>query len=136
MRCAWRIGILGGVESIAAPPARLASGRRLGLLLNDRRRRRNLRLLIARLGLPVCRLGLLRRAIGRTGRHRRGVRRSSRPSRSGLHAGLKLPQALFELAVAILQLFVLAGQLPQLILEPLDAHFRIDIIGLRETRGT
>jgi hypothetical protein len=52
-----------------------------------------------------------------------------------LRTALKLPQTLFELAVAILQLFILAGQLPQLVLEPLDTQLRIGIIGLRETGG-
>ncbi len=52
-----------------------------------------------------------------------------------MHAALKLPQALFELAVAILQLFVLAGQLAQLVLEPLDVQFGIVIIGLCESGG-
>ncbi len=50
----------------------------------------------------------------------------------GLRAALKHPQALFELPVAVLQLLVLAGELPQLVLKLLDAHFRIGIVGLRQ----
>ena len=49
-------------------------------------------------------------------------------------ASAKLPQPLFELAVAVLQFLVLAGELAQLVLQPLDAHFRIRIIRLRESR--
>jgi hypothetical protein len=52
----------------------------------------------------------------------------------GLSAGgrrgatLQRPQTVFELAVAVLQLLVLAGELPQLVLELLNAHFRIRIL--------
>ncbi len=42
----------------------------------------------------------------------------------------ELAQPLFELAVAVLQFLVLAGQLPELLLEPLDPHFRVAVIGL------
>ena len=49
-----------------------------------------------------------------------------------LRAALKHLQAIFELAVAILQFLVLAGELPQLILELLNAHRRIFVIGLRQ----
>jgi hypothetical protein len=52
-------------------------------------------------------------------------------ARSALHAPLKHPQALFELPVAVLQLLILAGELPQLILKPLNSHFRVGVIGLR-----
>jgi len=52
-------------------------------------------------------------------------------SGDGLRAALKQPQAVFELAIAVLQLLVLASELTQLILELLNAHFRIDILGLR-----
>ena len=44
----------------------------------------------------------------------------------------KLPQPLLELAVAVLQLLVLAGQLPQLVFQPLDPHFSVGIVGLRD----
>jgi hypothetical protein len=47
-------------------------------------------------------------------------------------ACLKLPQAIFELPVAVLQLLILASQLPQLILELLNPHRRVFIIGLRQ----
>ena len=50
----------------------------------------------------------------------------------GLRAALQRPQALLELPVAVLQFLVLAGELPQLILELLDAHFRVGIVGLRQ----
>jgi len=42
-----------------------------------------------------------------------------------------LAQAFLELSVAVLQLLVLAGQLPQLIFKPLDPHIRIGVVGLR-----
>jgi hypothetical protein len=44
---------------------------------------------------------------------------------------LKRPQALLELPVAVLQFLVLAGELPQLIFELLNSHFRVDVVGLR-----
>ena len=122
-------------------------GLRRRRLLNDRRRCRDLRLLvIAALRLAVTRLRLrvtglgLRLPIGRIGlRHRR--RRGHAGLGDGrLAAGCRrraaeLPQALFELAVAVLQFLVLAGQLPQLVFQPLDPHFRIGIVGLRESLG-
>ena len=43
----------------------------------------------------------------------------------------ELPQPLLKLAVAILQLLVLAGQLPQLVFKPLDPHLEVGIVGLR-----
>ena len=52
---------------------------------------------------------------------------------SGLRAALKRLQSFFELLVAVLQLLVLAGELPQLILKLLNAHFRVDGIGLRQS---
>ena len=66
----------------------------------------------------------------RTGLHRRrrgdaGLGDGRLSAGGGLRAALKLPQALFELPVAVLQLLVLAGELPQLVLELLDAHFRV-----------
>jgi hypothetical protein len=54
----------------------------------------------------------------------------------GLRAALKQPQTLFELPVAVLQLLILASELPQLILELLNPHFRVDILGLREGMRT
>ena len=94
-------------------------------LLNDRRGSSDLRLLVIRLG------GLLLLAIGRrdlSWRHGGGV---------GLNWGLagrtafELQDAIFELAVAILQLFVLAGELAQLVFQPLDPHLRV-VVRLRE----
>ena len=110
---AWRarrIRILAGVEGIATA----AAGRRrhaLRRLLDDRRRSRDLRV-ITRLALaagaadrPAAAAEALRRgwaaAVGRRRRRWRGG------------AALKRPQALLELPVAVLQLLVLAGELPQ-----------------------
>jgi len=83
-----------------------------------------LRLAVPRLRRRVS-LRLLRR------RHRRdiGLARRRLSALSGWLAA-KLAQPLLELAVAILQLLVLAGQLPQLVFEPLDPHFGIGIVGL------
>jgi hypothetical protein len=82
----------------------------------------------------------LRLTIGRIGLRRGRSRHAGLGSdrgRSGraLHAALELPQAFFELTIAVLQLLVLAGQLPQLVFQLLDAHFRISIIGLGKTGG-
>ena len=44
---------------------------------------------------------------------------------------LSAPQALFKLPVAVLQFLVLTGELPQLVLQLLNAHLRIDVDGLR-----
>ncbi len=139
LRCARRIGVLGWVEGIAAAPARLGRDRRLRGFLDDRRGSGDLRLFIARLRLPIGRLSLLSRTIGRIGRLRGRsgrILRDRRRSGHGLRAALKLPQPLFELAVAVLQFLVLARQLPQLIFQPLDTHFRIGVIGLRKHLGT
>ena len=121
-----------GVEGIATAAA---GGRCCRLLLNDRRGGCDLRLLVSglslrlALSLPCGRTGLLhrRRNCSDAGlRHRWLARRTC----SG-RAAAELPQPLLELAVAILQLLVLAGQLPQLVFEPLDPHLEIGIIGLR-----
>ena len=67
------------------------------------------------------------------------------PGRRSRHAGLRdrglatgrdrraaeLAQPLLKLAVSVLQFLVLAGELPQLVLEPLDPHIRVGIVGLR-----
>ena len=45
--------------------------------------------------------------------------------------GAKLAQPILELAVAVLQFLVLAGQLPELVFQPLDPHFQIGVVGLR-----
>jgi len=46
-------------------------------------------------------------------------------------ARLQLPDLLLELPVAELQFFILASELPQLILKLLHPQFRIDVVGLR-----
>jgi hypothetical protein len=46
-------------------------------------------------------------------------------------AGLQLPKLILELAIAELQLFVLAGELPQLVLQPLDLQALIGIVVAR-----
>ena len=61
-----------------------------------------------------------------------GRRQADRRAR--LRAALQRPQALLELPVAVLQLLVLAGELAQLVLELLDSHFRVGIIGLLRER--
>ena len=100
--------------------------------LDDRRRSSDLRL-IAGLGrgLPIGWIRLHRRRGGDIGL---GNRRRSAGSTLG--AALKQSQALFELPVTILQFLVLAGELPQLILKLLNPDFRIDIVGLGESRRT
>ncbi len=45
--------------------------------------------------------------------------------------GAKLTQPVLELAVAVLQFLVLAGQLPELVFQPLDPHFQIGVVRLR-----
>ena len=52
-----------------------------------------------------------------------------------MRAALQQPQAVLELPVAVLQFLVLAGELPQLIFQLLDPHFRIAIVGLRQSRA-
>ena len=131
-RRAGRVRILAGIEGIAAAAA---GRRRRRRLLHDRRGRGDLRLLVARLGLRIARLAW---AAGR----RIGLRRRRHRGHAGLghrrlagrrrgRAAAELPQPLLELAVAILQFLVLAGQLPQLVFEPLDPHLEIGIVGLR-----
>ena len=88
--------------------------------------RGNLRLVVSRLrcGLPIGRIRL-----------RRGKRSHTGLADGGcLRASLKCPQALLELLILMLQLLVLAGELPQLVLKLLNSHFRIAIIGLRQCR--
>jgi len=124
-RRARGIRVLAGIEGIAAAPA---SGRDSLRFLDDRRRRGNLRLVITGLDL-----WLPQRRIRLHGRRRRDVGQDDRGLATGgnLRAALQHPQAIFELPVAILQLFILAGELAQLILKLLNAHLRIGIIGLR-----
>jgi hypothetical protein len=115
-----------GIEGIAAASAgRWWHGFRL---LDDRRRSRDL-LAITRLDrrLPVGRAGLRRSHRGDVGLAGRSL-----AARGDLRAALEQPQPFFELPVAILQLLILAGQLPQLILELLNAQRRIFVIGLRQ----
>ena len=139
LRGARRIRIPTGIEGIATA---LAWRRRR--LLHDRRGRRDLRLDIAALRLRrIAGLGLRRiaglgprLAVGGLKLHRRcrsdarlGCRR-----RTGrrLHAALQLPQPILELAIAILQFLVLAGELAKLLFQLLDAQLRIRIIRLRQ----
>jgi hypothetical protein len=116
-----------GIEGVATAAALRCALR--CRLLDDRRRRGDLRL--------ITRLGRL--PIDRTGRRlHRGRRRDVGLNGGGLTAGdalgnalgaaPELPQALLELPVAILQLLVLPGDLPQLILKLLNSHFRVDIV--------
>ena len=94
------------------------------------RRIAGLRRRIAGLGLrlAVARLKLHRRCRGDA---RLGGRRHTGP---GLHAALQLPQPILELAIAILQFLVLAGELAKLLFQLLDAQLRIRIIRLRQRR--
>ena len=87
----------------------------------------SLRIAGLRLGLPGGRIGLDR------GRHRghAGLSHRRLAGRGYGSSATKLPQALLELAVAILQFLVLAGHLPKLVFEALDAHLQIRIVGLR-----
>ena len=86
----------------------------------------------------------LRRTIGGVQvriRLRRGKRRDVvRLGYGGLTAGPRLraaqppPQSLLKHLVLVLQLFVLTGELPQLVLKLLNPHLRIAIVGLCECR--
>ncbi|MDE2332606.1 MAG: hypothetical protein KGK16_17735, partial [Bradyrhizobium sp.] len=123
-----RIGILIWIKGVAAAPARHDHG-----LLDDGRRSGHL--------LAVARLRL-RRRIGRVRdriRLRRGKRRDVRLRRRRLTAGPGLraaqhPKSLLKQLVLVLQFLVLTGELPQLVLKPLNLHLRIAIVGLRERR--
>ena len=131
--------ILAGIKGVA--PASAGRGRRRGLL-HDRRGSCDLRLIAPlRLAIAWLRLAIARLSL------RRSIRCIGLRRRIGGNAGLgdrrlaasygrraaELPQALFQLTVAVLQLLVLAGQLPQLVLQPLDPHLHIRIIGLGES---
>ena len=65
------------------------------------------------------------------GRHRGDVRLSCRRRRGRCcrRRGTELAQPLLKLAVTVLQFLVLAGELPKLVLQPLDAHFEVGILG-------
>ena len=76
--------------------------------------------------LPLRRGGLSRRR-GRGHVGLRGRRLAARRRRRGA----ELAQPIFKLAVAVLQLLVLAGQLPELVFQPLDPHLHIGVVGLR-----
>ena len=144
-----------GIEGIAAAAI---AGRRCRFL-HDRRGGCNLRLAVAalllRIGLLrgrllIAGLGLLVSALLRVGRRRlpvAGIGLRWRCSgnagfgRRGTGRGAKLAQPLFKLPVAVLQFLVLAGDLPKLVLQPLDAYFEVGILrmGLRhkgEHRGS
>ena len=132
-RRAGRVRVLAGIEGIAAAARR---GRGAGWLLDDRRGRRDLLLLVAgccadsRLGpagpaAARADAGAGRTAAGGTAATLGWAGRAPAARRP------ELPQPLFELAVAVLQFLVLAGELSQLVFKPLDAHFGVGIIGLR-----
>ena len=91
-----------------------------------------LRITLLRIALlPLRRPGLdWRRRRGHAGlRHRRLAARCGR-------RGAKLAQPILKLAVAILQFLVLAGQLPELVFQPLNPHFQVGVIRLRlDLRG-
>ena len=100
------IRALAGIEGIATAPA---LGRAGSLrLLNDRGRSGNL-LVITRLGLrrPIRRIRLDRGNCCDVGLADGGL-----TAGRGKRTALKQPQALFELPVAVLQLLILAGELP------------------------
>jgi hypothetical protein len=46
-------------------------------------------------------------------------------------AAAKLAQALLELPVTVLQLLILAGHLPELVFQPLDAQLKVCVLGER-----
>ncbi len=133
-RRARRVRILAGVEGIATA----AAGRRwraaLRWLLDDRR----LAAAICgcdNLGWPCgCRIGWRLRRRQAPRRRWAGLPAAGRPARLR-RAALKRPQPLLELPVAVLQFLVLAGELPQPVLELLDSHFQIGIIGLLRAEG-
>ena len=114
-RGAWRIGILAGIEGVAAAALR---GR--GLLLHGSLLRS---LIVGR--LTISRAWLRRRNgrdVGACGGRWRA-------------AGLQLPQLILEHLVTMVQFLVLSGQRSQPFLELLDAHFGVNIvIGLRESK--
>ena len=135
-----------GSEGIAAAAV---AGRRRRRVLHDRRGRRDLRLLlrigllrgrllIAGLRLLVAALLRIRRRLPVAGIGLRGcgghVRLGWRRCGRCWWRGAKLTQPLFELPVAILQFLVLAGDLPELVLQPLDAQFEVGILG-KSLRG-
>ena len=70
-------------------------------------------------------------AIGRRGLRRRDSGDTRLSAGRTWRGRTHLAQPVFELAVAVLQFLVLAGELAQLLLEPLDAQLRIAVIGLR-----
>src|SRR5262249_42603942 len=147
-RRARRSWILARVECIAAPPTAL--DRRL---LNDRRRRCNLRLLESmwlRIS-PLCRrrvaaLGwLILSALapwltivrcGLRGGHGSVLRLRFRRRARRRRAALKVPPALLKLPIAVLQFLILPGELPDGVFEPLDAQRRIALIRLRKDLRT
>jgi hypothetical protein len=133
------MGILAGIEGIAAAAALRRSGRPSLRFLHDRRRSGDLRL-ITGLGLRrlIDRTGLLDRrkcrdvGLGDARLSDIGLSDGSLAARRGRRPTLQQLQAVFELPVAVLQFLVLAGELAQLILELLNAHFRIGVVGLRQ----
>ena len=132
-RCARSIRILGGIESIATTADLACPGR----LPNDRCGRRDL-LVVARLELWLAEgwIGLHRRRrrdtrLGDIGLGDIGLGDRRLTGGGALRASLKQPQALFQLAIAVLQFLILPGELAQLILQLLDSHFWVSSVGLR-----
>ena len=80
---------------------------------------------IARLRLPGGRRLLRRRHRGDAGLGSRRRRRAGRSS----GAAAELAQAFLELPVAVLQLLILAGHLPELVLQPLDTQLKVRVLG-------
>jgi hypothetical protein len=120
-RRAGSVRILVGIEGIAT-----AAAWRRWLAFRFRHNRRR------SCGLLAIRRLRRRRPVGGAGLRRRHGGDIGLADRSPLRAALKGLQAFFELPVAILQFLVLAGQLPELILELLNAHLRILVVGLRQ----
>ncbi len=126
-RRAGRSRTLAGIEGIAPAPAlRRRNALWRSRWFHDDRRLSGALRVIPRLGrwLPIGRVRLHRRSRGDVGLGDSGL-----TAGGGWRATLQRPQAIFELPVAVLQLLVLAGELPQLILKLLNSHFRV--IGLR-----
>jgi len=87
---------------------------------------------------PLLRISLLRIALlslWRTGLNRGRSRghvglRHRRLAAWRRRRGAELAQPVFELPVAELEFLVLAGQLPELVFQPLDPHFQIGVVRL------
>ena len=113
-RRARRIRVQRGIERIAMSPT-LGCRWLLGDGRDDRR-------LIVRVRLHGRQRG--RAGLGIVGRNRAGL------GRRRLRTSLKQSQPLLELAVAVLQLLILAGELPKLIFKLLDSNLGVDLVRL------